>query len=703
MSVASDEINFLVYRYLQESGFGHSAYVFGMESNIMHSNIQSSLVPPAALCTLLIKGLCYIQAEILIQEDGSVMQYLTNESLSLIDAVTPDMVLQRRKAILERIEEEQKQKELNKSKQTEKQPATENSSNKQSSNDNKTDNTRTINVVVAPSSSGEKESDKKKDGNVTASMDISPANSPISSPEDITDQKDKTNNSSNNKTSNFKTILDRSNHLKENLKSNTLEPDDSMSQGTMSQDNDSINEEKIESIPEMEPISPVCSDMETGSVSNRRDGEEVESQISQDSSYVQVRKKVRALSPNQVERNGFTSGNGRHLNVPGFAHNGTIKEQTSPNSVNHVHHHHHHHHYMDNKSKVEAKSSPFNVTSPEEYNIRSTMQRSPGNSPATAGVSSPDVDTKQLSLTAKILRGHDLEVFICSWSPTEDYLVSGSGDSTARIWDLRANGTGRQVVLKHCLKHVDNNQNQAKPTNRDVCAADWTFDGSRLATGSYDGHARIWSPEGDLKQVCGSHNGPIFALKWNKKGDRVVTSGVDKSCVVWNPENGKPVQKFSFHSQPTLDVDWQSNDTFASCSTDKEINICQIGQNTPIQTFRGHTDEVNAIRWDPAGTLLASCSDDSYLKIWTMSGLAHNIKAHDKEIYSIRWSPAGPGSRNPNARSCIASASFDCTVKIWEPDTGKMMNHLKSHDHSVYWLGFAFFIRYCSDRYTMTR
>ena len=69
----------------------------------------------------------------------------------------------------------------------------------------------------------------------------------------------------------------------------------------------------------MEPISPVCSDMETGSVSNRRDGEEVESQISQDSSYVQVRKKVRALSPNQVERNGFTSGNGRHLNVPGFA------------------------------------------------------------------------------------------------------------------------------------------------------------------------------------------------------------------------------------------------------------------------------------------------------------------------------------------------------------------------------------------------
>merc|ERR1712060_748386 len=97
-------------RYLQESGFTHSAFTFGMESNISHSNIKSSLVPPAALMTLLIKGLCYIQAEILIQEDGSVLQFLSNESISLIDAVTPDMVLQRRKAIMERIEEEQRQK-----------------------------------------------------------------------------------------------------------------------------------------------------------------------------------------------------------------------------------------------------------------------------------------------------------------------------------------------------------------------------------------------------------------------------------------------------------------------------------------------------------------------------------------------------------------------------------------------------------------
>ena len=31
MSISSDEVNFLVYRYLQESGFSHTAFTFGYE------------------------------------------------------------------------------------------------------------------------------------------------------------------------------------------------------------------------------------------------------------------------------------------------------------------------------------------------------------------------------------------------------------------------------------------------------------------------------------------------------------------------------------------------------------------------------------------------------------------------------------------------------------------------------------------------
>lgn len=58
-------------------------------------------------------------------------------------------------------------------------------------------------------------------------------------------------------------------------------------------------------------------------------------------------------------------------------------------------------------------------------------------------------------------------------------------------------------------------------------------DGTLLATGSYDGYARIWMTDGRLASTLGQHKGPIFALKWNKKGNYILSAGVDKvRCVL---------------------------------------------------------------------------------------------------------------------------------------------------------------------------
>lgn len=40
---------------------------------------------------------------------------------------------------------------------------------------------------------------------------------------------------------------------------------------------------------------------------------------------------------------------------------------------------------------------------------------------------------------------------------------------------------------------------------------------------------------------------------------------------------------------PALDVDWQTNTSFASCSTDQCIHVCKLGVDKPIKTFTGHT------------------------------------------------------------------------------------------------------------------
>jgi WD40 repeat protein len=47
--------------------------------------------------------------------------------------------------------------------------------------------------------------------------------------------------------------------------------------------------------------------------------------------------------------------------------------------------------------------------------------------------------------------------------------------------------------------------------------------------------------------------------------------------------------------------------------------------------------QVNAIKWDPSGQLLASCSDDYTAKIWRPNSAkcVHDLREHTKEVSKI--------------------------------------------------------------------
>lgn len=70
-SLTSEEVNFLVYRYLLESGFIHSAFAFGHESLIVKSSIDGSKVTPGALISFIQKGLQFVEIEAHVNDDGT--------------------------------------------------------------------------------------------------------------------------------------------------------------------------------------------------------------------------------------------------------------------------------------------------------------------------------------------------------------------------------------------------------------------------------------------------------------------------------------------------------------------------------------------------------------------------------------------------------------------------------------------------------
>ncbi|KAB2004686.1 hypothetical protein ERO13_D11G204300v2 [Gossypium hirsutum] len=62
-SITSVELNYLVFRYLQESGFTHSAFTLGYEAGINTCSIDGNLIPPGALIRFVQKGLQYLEME----------------------------------------------------------------------------------------------------------------------------------------------------------------------------------------------------------------------------------------------------------------------------------------------------------------------------------------------------------------------------------------------------------------------------------------------------------------------------------------------------------------------------------------------------------------------------------------------------------------------------------------------------------------
>ncbi|EAY02696.1 WD repeat protein, putative [Trichomonas vaginalis G3] len=67
MAVSLDEVNVLILRYLKESGFDHTAYVFENESFLASSNVNLASIPPNALIAVLQKSLIYMKNQKAIQ------------------------------------------------------------------------------------------------------------------------------------------------------------------------------------------------------------------------------------------------------------------------------------------------------------------------------------------------------------------------------------------------------------------------------------------------------------------------------------------------------------------------------------------------------------------------------------------------------------------------------------------------------------
>jgi transducin (beta)-like 1 len=120
-----------------------------------------------------------------------------------------------------------------------------------------------------------------------------------------------------------------------------------------------------------------------------------------------------------------------------------------------------------------------------------------------------------------------------------------------------------------------------------------------------------------------------------------------------------------------------------------------------IARGRGHTNEINQVRFHAQQQLLATCSDDRTARIWRLQdilarargGVAEPdgagadsetdpsivLRGHKNNVSTVDWCPAQPGGA-----VLLVTTSFDGTTRLWDSETGACQRTFADHKTPVF-------------------
>lgn len=139
-----------------------------------------------------------------------------------------------------------------------------------------------------------------------------------------------------------------------------------------------------------------------------------------------------------------------------------------------------------------------------------------------------------------------------------------------------------------------------------------------------------------------------------------------------------------------------------SGSSDNTVKLWDIRSKRLLRTMSGHTQSINSIKFSPCGKKAASAAghfgDDATVRIWDLvtGNELLQLKGHKSGVNCISFSPDGKILASGGGFNLTSIATghdenwpYDGTVKLWEVETGKLLNSFVAHKYSVSCLEFT--------------
>ncbi len=266
-----------------------------------------------------------------------------------------------------------------------------------------------------------------------------------------------------------------------------------------------------------------------------------------------------------------------------------------------------------------------------------------------------------------VYSGHTGWITSVAFSPDEQYVLTGSRDYSARLWDMRTGTTVRTFAgHKGALLSVA-----------------FSPDGKTILTASEDATARLWdTATGQLLKTLNGNGGQVFSAVFSPNGQYITTGSQDGTARLWDTNSGQMVRSFGPNGGWVIGVAFSPDGQYVlTGSADYKLRLWETATGTLVKTFTGHTGAVRSVAFSADGKYIVSTSTDHTARRWDVqNGTELNrYEGHTDWVFSAVFSPDG---------KYVLTGSKDNTARLWNAQTGESIAIYR--DHTGWVSGVAF-------------
>lgn len=257
-----------------------------------------------------------------------------------------------------------------------------------------------------------------------------------------------------------------------------------------------------------------------------------------------------------------------------------------------------------------------------------------------------DVARRQVALVCK---GHDRQVNGVGFANGAQTLVTGSWDNSVRFWDAH---TGKK--LKTLKGDTSYNHLTVAADGRTVAAAGSHDENPNEVIELFDGHTF------ERRGTLGQHGWEIGVLTFSADGNWLASGSADNSARVWDRASGEQVASVRRRAW-IQGLAFSPDSQLLAVATGRAVGLHAVPSGQRLHFLNQHNNTVYAAAFTPSGHHLLTAGDDEYVNCWEV--------ATGRLLRAIRWKVGSLHALAvaPDGMTAVAG-SADGRIVLWDLD-----------------------------------